>query len=181
MNTSNKDQNIVALVYGAIWAALIIICVPSVTFSIVASVLFILLLITAYILRKKSAENDFINNHMSYIIKTLWFSVFILPAITLTAAIIYMMPNIDNSAIMPCAQPLAEHLLENPDDAGMQTLYGYLLPCINNFIIGNKTVFFIATLIAALPIFTYMIYRLGKGTILVLQSKIHTNPKSWLK
>ena len=181
MNSPDKDQNTIAFMYGAIWATLILICIPSVAFSIVASILFIILLITAYVLRKKSTEGGFVNNHARFIIRTLWFVLFILPAITLTAAIIYMMPNIDNSAIMPCAQPLAEYLLENPEDTGMQTLYGYLLPCMDDFIARNTRVFLIATSIAALPLLIYMIYRLGKGTTLTLQSKTHANPKHWLK
>lgn len=181
MTVTEKQQNKVALFYGAAWASLILVCIPSITFAIVASILFFVLLIVAYIIRKKSVDGDFVNNHMRYIIKTLWFSLFILPAITLTVATIYMIPKLDNSSLMPCAQPLAEHLLENPDMADIQILYEYIEPCMHDYMMSNKAIFFIATLIAALPILIYMIYRFGKGTLLTFKSKTHNNPKSWLK
>jgi len=180
MTITDQEQNKVALMYRALWACLILVCIPSISFAIVASVLFLILIITAYIVKRKSEDSNFIHNHMQYIIKTVWFSIFIFPVVTITIATLYMMPNIDNTSIMPCAQPLADHLLANPDQADMQTMYGYIAPCMNDFMIGNKQVFLIATIIAGLPILIYMTYRLMKGTMLTLQSKIHANPKSWL-
>lgn len=180
-DVNEKEQTYVIWLYGAIWAAAILICIPSITFSIVASILFIVLLIAAYIMRTKADEGSLSYNHSSYIIRTLWFSIFILPAITMILASIYMLPNIDDSSILPCAQPLADHIIANPEDDSITKLYGFIKPCIRNFLFDNRQTFLIATLIAALPILAYLIYRLSKGTERALKGYRVANAKSWIK
>ena len=179
-NVSEKEQKNIIYLYGAAWASIIMACIPSVSFALVATVLFVLLLIVAYVMRSKSEIEGFNQNHTTYIIRSIWFGIFILPAFTLALAVIYLLPNYDPSAMSICAGPLYEHILANPDGTNMQTLYGFIAPCMPDFMRTNGQTFAISGLIAILPILIYLLYRFGKGTTLAMKGQEIKKPKSWI-
>ena len=178
--TNNKEQNNIVMLYGALWATIILLLIPKMAFAIVGSILLIILLIVSYIIKKKSSNDSLSHNHTSFIIRTIWFGAFILPVITITIAIIYLMPNYDPYAMSPCGIELAEYLSTHPADTSMNTLYGYIYPCMEGFMRDNGNVFLTSGLIAALPVLIYLVYRLLKGTIFSLKNKLITKPKSWI-
>ncbi|NQZ14422.1 MAG: hypothetical protein HRT94_06350 [Alphaproteobacteria bacterium] len=177
--TSKEQQKIVQL-YGALWACIILTCIPDVSFAIVATILFIILLITTYIVKKRSDEKSLTYNHTTYIIRGLWFGIFILPAVTVTIATLYLLPNYDPSVMNICAQPLAEHILNNPDDTDIRRLYAFIAPCMDGFMKDNMQVFLTAAIIAGTPIILYFLVRFGKGTLLALKGTPLEKPKSWI-
>ncbi|MAZ76684.1 MAG: hypothetical protein CMH31_05215 [Micavibrio sp.] len=177
---TEKEQKNIIYLYGAIWASIIMAFIPSISFTLVATILFIFLLIAAYILRSKSEALSFSNNHATYIIRSIWFGIFILPALTLTTAIIYLLPNYDPNAMTVCASPLYEHILANPESTDMQELYGFIAPCMPEFMRTNGQTLAISGLIAILPILIYLLYRFGKGTVLAMKGKEINKPKSWI-
>jgi uncharacterized membrane protein len=155
-------------------------CIPSVSFALIATILFFLLLIVAYVVRSKSDIESFSSNHTTYIIRSIWFGIFILPAFTLALAVIYLLPNYDPSAMNICAGPLSEHILANPESTSMQALYGFIAPCMPDFMHTNGQTFAISGLIAILPILIYLLYRFGKGTTLAMKGVEINKPKSWI-
>lgn len=177
---SDKEQKNIIYLYGAAWASIIMACVPSISFSLVATALFILLLIATYVMRSKSKIESFSNNHTTYIIRSIWFGIFILPAFTLALALIYLLPNYDPSAMNVCAPALSEHILANPDNTNIQTLYGFIAPCMPDFIRTNGQTFALSGLIGILPILIYLLYRFGKGTMLAMKGQKINKPKSWI-
>lgn len=179
MNNNNEQNNIVML-YGALWANIILLLIPKVTFAIVGTTLLIILLIISYIIKKKHEDNSFSKNHSTFIIKSIWFGAFILPALTLTIAIIYLLPNYDPSAMSACAQQLNTYILSNPQNTDMSILYRFIYPCMDNFMKDNGKTLLISGFIAALPVIIYLIYRFTKGTIFAIKNKLITKPNNWI-
>jgi len=175
-----KEQTKVVMLYGAAWACFILLCIPTLSFAVVATLLLILLLLSAYLIRRTSEKDSLTYNHTSYIIRGLWFGLFILPAITLGLALIYLLPNYNPSAMKICAQPLAEHILNNPDDTNIPRLYAFIAPCMNGFINDNMKSFLMAGMIAGGPVLLYLLARFGKGTIAALKGALLEKPKSWI-
>lgn len=179
-NLDDKEQKNIIYLYGGVWASIIMACIPSFSFTLVATILFIALLIIAYVLRTKTKEARFSINHTTYIIRSLWFGLFILPLFTLALALIYLLPNYDPSAMNICAPALSEYILANPDNVNMQTLYQFIVPCMPEFMRTNGQTFALSGLIAILPVLIYLLYRFGKGTLLAMKGQDVQNPKSWI-
>ena len=187
------NNNLIAQIYGAMWASLILLFIPhketwqatkkyapDPTFIMVASIFFALILIFCYLIRSKFKSNELKLSHINYTIRTLWFSVGIAPLATLPLAIIYMLPRMDNTALIPCSNDISKIVMSGNTNISVLQLHQLIEPCLNAFIHTNAKTFLIAHIIAGLPIFVYFIYRILKGTFLVLKNKAISNPKSWI-
>lgn len=174
---ANEQRNVIYL-YGAVWAAIIMSCVPSISYAVAAVMLFITILIAAYVMRSKT--EGFNRNHTTYVIRSLWFGIFILPALTLTAAIAYLIPNYDPTAVATCVPPIYDHILANPGNIDMKLLYDFMIPCMPEFMTKNGQTLTISGLIATLPVLAYLIYRFAKGTFLSMKGKEINKPKNWI-
>jgi len=177
--SDNKEQKTVVRVYGALCAAILFSVIPTISFAVLALVFFIGILIAAYVIRHKKEEDSLIRNHMSFIIVTLWVGIFILPALTLVAASIYLLPRYNPDPLNPCVQQISDSVLSNPEAANIVALNEMLMPCMDAFMAANYQLFLISALIAGGPIILYMGYRVFQGLSRALKGYRIAKPKSW--
>lgn len=180
-NPSDPDRRKAVQLYSVFGVSLVLMLVPNV-FAAVLSLLFLLgVLIAAYMMRGNG--ESLAGNHAGFIIRTIWISGFF-AILTLIAASLYMLPNIDHTLLDPCMQNItfhAERLLQNPDTmATIAEMESMLRPCIHDFIQSNYTVFGISLLIAAGPIVLYLIVRFTRGLARAARGYRVSHPKSWL-
>ncbi|HOO80903.1 MAG TPA: hypothetical protein PK513_00175 [Alphaproteobacteria bacterium] len=164
--------------YAALGASLILSVLPSVTAAGLSLVFFLGVLIAAYHMRGKVEEHSLIENHATFIIRTLWIGAFLtLPTMGLATA--YMMSGIDYAPFEVCAQALANKGVAWMESAGMMEVYGLVEPCVEGFITENKVLFINAVVIAGAPVVIYMTYRLIKGLSRASKGYRLAKPKGW--
>ena len=179
MTQENKEQKKIIQLYGAFGASLVLMLVPSAIVAMVASILFLGVLIAAYAMRKSCEKGSLCENHMTYIIRTIWIGS-LLSVLTMAVASAYMLPNIDNTPLEPCAQGLmsgAANLAANEDMIGLMNV---IRPCMDEFMSVNGQVFMIAMAISAVPVLLYFIIRFSRGLSRAISGYRVANPKSWL-
>ncbi|MCB1721080.1 MAG: hypothetical protein H6860_06225 [Rhodospirillales bacterium] len=164
--------------YAALGASLILSVLPSVTAAGLSLVFFLGVLIAAYHMRRKVEEHSLIENHATFIIRTLWigalFSLF-----TMGLATAHMMSGIDYTPFDACAQALASKGALWIESARMMEVYGLIEPCVEGFILGNKVLFINSVVIAGAPVVLYMTYRLIKGLSRASKGYRLAKPKGW--
>ncbi len=177
--TNNQEHNKVTQLYGAFGASLVLMLVPSVMVALAALLLFLGVLIAAYIIRSGAEKGSLCENHATFIIRTIWIGSFF-SAITLSIACTYMVENIDNNPMLACAESIlanAQTLMMSNDFMALANLVS---PCMDNFLAANNQVLMISMAIAALPILLYFILRFSRGISRALKGYRVSNPKSWL-
>ena len=178
MNEENTEQKKVIHLYSAFAASLVLMLVPSAMVALAASVLFLGVLIAAYVMRKACEPGSLCENHATYIIRTIWIGS-LFSVLTMAASSAYMLPNIDNTPLESCAQNLisgAGNLAENEDMAGLVNI---ITPCMDDFMRINSHVFIIAMAITAIPVLLYFLLRFSRGLSRAIGGYRLANPKNW--
>ena len=174
-----KDEKKPVLnLYAVLGVSLILSVVPSVPAAMLSLIFFLGLLIAAYRVRKNTKDKSYVENHATYIIRTLWIAAFI-SLITTALATIYMVARIDYSLFNPCADSLVNKGAEWLESAGFNDVYPLVQPCIEGFINANQTLILNSVFIAGAPILAYMAYRLIKGVLRAKGGYRLSNEKSW--
>ncbi|HBR67764.1 MAG TPA: hypothetical protein DEA55_00110 [Rhodospirillaceae bacterium] len=179
MNRNEQEQKEVIRLYSAFGASLLLMLVPSAAVAVFSALLFLGVFIAAYVMRKKSAPESLCENHATYIIRTIWIGGF-LSVLTMSAATAYMLPNIDNAPLEPCAASLvsqAQDLAKNEDIAALSRL---MQPCMDEFMHLNGRVFLITVAITAIPVMLYFLVRFWRGLSRANGGYRIANLKSWL-
>ena len=179
MDEKPQGQKVILNLYAAFGVSIILSFIPMVSAALLSFVFFLGVLIAAYQYRKKSEEHSLLENHATYIIRTLWITAF-LSLITTAAATAYMMRGIDYALFDSCAQALANKGVTWMENAGMADVYAVIEPCVEPFIRSNKTLLINAVIIAGGPLVLYMFYRLAKGVSRAIKGYRLSNAKSWL-
>ncbi len=162
-------------VYGAFAAVLVMSLIPHPIMALFAFALGIGVLLAAYNLRNKAEPEDLIENHMTYIIRTIWIgSLFML--ITTIVASIYVFTNLDYSSLDVCAQALAGG---GADLSDPMTAMAAFQSCQEDYLSDNSTLFMNGVVIAGLPILLYFGVRFFKGLRRASYAYRIANPKSW--
>lgn len=175
--SNDKETKTLNTVYGMLIALTVLSFVPNMTLATIVLLAFIVYLIALYVIKSKAEDDGLLENHCAFLIKTIWVtSLFSL--LTLTAALIYLLPIYDPSALNSCNANLFNALTTNPN-VGMADLQTMLQPCMDQFMSDNNTVFMTAALIAGGPIVIYFIYRLYKGGSRAFKGYRVANPKAW--
>lgn len=172
-------QKAVLNLYAAMGVTIILSILPFASAALAASVFFIGVLSAAYMLRGKAALESFLENHATYIIRTLWISS-LFAGITITLASFYMVGNIDYAPFESCAQKLSGMGLAAAESASFMQIYPYIEPCVDAFVSANHTVFINMTIIAGGPVIVYMAYRFFYGLSRARGGYRLANVKSWL-
>lgn len=94
----DKQKNLIIQLYAAFAAAIFLHFVPHSILGTMGLFLIVAVMIAAYFLRSKSEEHDLMDNHTTYIIRTIWIGSLYL-SIGVIAATILISPRIDQSAI----------------------------------------------------------------------------------
>lgn len=172
----NKEQKAINNIYALLCVSLLMGFIPIMTAALLALLMFTGALIGAYVIRSKADEHSLAANHMTFIIRTIWIaSLFALISTAIASA--YLLPNYDNSMLMACADQVVQNLGSGMTDPVL--LEEKLKPCMDDFMQANKSVFIIATIIAATPIVVYMGYRLAKGLSRAVKGHRIGDVKAW--
>ena len=177
-NEQPEGQKAILNLYAALGVSLILSVLPYPAAAVLSMVFFIGVLVAAYIIRKKVEEHSLVENHSTFIIRTLWIGAFF-SLVTTAIATAYMLNGVDYSQFQPCANNLAGKGLEWLENAGMMQVYAVTEPCMDSFLYGNKTLLMNAMIIAGGPIIIYMTYRMAKGVSRAMKGYRLSDAKTW--
>lgn len=175
--TDTSEQKTLNAVYGALAAMTVLSFVPHMTVATIALLLFIIIFIALYVVKSKAHKDGVVENHMIYLIRTLWI-VQLIAVITLTVACIYLLPLFDSSALEPCTNKVANMAMSDPN-INYQAMSDEIQPCMDQMMADNRTALLNATLIAGIPVLLYLLFRLFKGGSRALKGYRVANPKGW--
>ena len=169
--SENKEQKIVTNIYAVFCVSLLMMLVPLAQAALLASLMFIGIWIAAYVVRSKAEENSLTEDHMTYIIRTIWItSLFSL--ITVAIASAYILSVYDRSMMLNCAGNVTA-------EASMQAIQNAFAPCMDEFLHENMAYFINGTVVAAGPLVIYLAYRLAKGITRATKGHRIGDTKNW--
>jgi uncharacterized membrane protein len=174
-NKSPENTKIILGLYLCLTVSLLIGFIPVSSVSVLSLIIFTVTFIFAYVIRGKAEEGSITDNHMTFIIRTIWYASFILIPFAIAGAI-YLYSVIDNTPLYECMDKLAAN--GNLGSVQLDQLMMALRPCMEDFILKNKTFFVTGLLISTGPIIVYFFYRIIRGLSYILKGQIVTNPKS---
>lgn len=165
------------MVYGALAAMTVLTLVPIMSVAVVALVLFLLIFISLYIIRSKAETDSLVQNHMIYLIRTIWISS-LWSLVTMTLASLYLLPKYNDEALQPCVNDVMGVALDNPG-ANTKDMSDAMQPCMDDFMSDNHDTFMTAALIGGGPVLLYFLFRLFKGGARAVKGYRLANPKGW--
>lgn len=168
-----NEEKIIKNVYAAFVVSLFMTFLPNLPAAVIALVLFLGVMIAAYILRAKSGEESLMHDHMTFIIRTIWIAG-LFGLFTITTGSFYLLQNMDQTLLHVCAQQAIDS--GSTDVVAMSKM---IQPCMDDFVMANKGVFLTSTIISALPLIAYMLYRLAKGIARAAKGHRMGDNKSW--
>lgn len=175
--TTASEQKTLNGAYGALAAVTILTLVPIMSVAVIAILLFIMVFISLYIIRARAKEDSVVQNHMTFLIRTIWIVQFF-GIITITLASLYLLPAFDSSALQPCTDRVTNMIFDNPD-MDFKTMSDELQPCMDQMMEDNHDILIKSTLISGGPIILYLLFRLYKGGSRAVKGYRIANPKSW--
>lgn len=175
---TTPEQKTLYNLYALFGVSLVLCVVPYVSAAILCVVFFTILLISGYVIRGKAEEHSLVDNHATFIIRTLWIGALV-SLITTCIASAYMLGSISYDPFMPCAEKIAAMGPSTLESMGMMEVYALAEPCVEAFISFNKQALIVAVAIGALPPLLYLTYRFFKGVSRVAKGYRLANPKSW--
>lgn len=167
----DKEQKIVTNIYAALSVALLMSFVPMMSAAVLATLMFMGVLVASYFIRRKADPASLTADHMTFIIRTIWIASFF-ALITMGAAIAYVLNVYDPSSVAACANNLAGAI----DQASMMAA---IQPCMNEFMAANMRYFINGAIIGAGPVVIYFVYRLAKGLARAVKGHRIGDNKSW--
>ncbi len=173
-----KEQKTVIAVYGALCASLIVSCIPSLIMCFVSLVMFTGVLVVAYVIRGNALPESLAENHMTYVIRTIWITSLIVAVVT-TAGSLTLLPNINQDPAQPCIQEIVDKILSGVMP-GVEEMSAMMEPCKEAYMAANRMLFLITAIIAAIPVFSYLIVRIRRGFSRARGGYRLANPKAWL-
>jgi uncharacterized membrane protein len=175
--SANPDQKKVLRLYAAFGAALVLCIVPLFLAAMLSMGLFFGVLIAAYILRTDAGQGSFLENHMTYVIRTIWIGSFF-ALLTLTAGSIYLFKALDNAPLTLC---INEFMTMGPHTtaAQMQALMPLWTSCFEGYVQVNWQTFLISFIVVAGPILIYFIARYAHGLRRAMGAYRVNKPLAW--
>lgn len=172
------DKQKILNLYAILFISIALSMVPSGAVSVIALVFFLGAFIAAYIFRKQAEIHGLLENHMTYIIRTVWIAG-LFGAISTILASLYMIGRIDYAPITPCGDALAAQGIDALQTMGASEVMTILDPCMGPFWNANQMPFLTAAAIAALPVLAYVAYRFGKGIVRATKGYRLADPQEW--
>ncbi len=171
-----KEQNTINNIYAMLCVSLILGFLPLMTAAFLALFMFTAAMIAAYVVRRRAEEHSLAENHMTYIIRTIWIAS-LFGLVSTALASMYLLPNYDSTSLMACMDQVVNSMGGGVTDPSQ--LKDHMQPCMDQFMAENKVVFIKATIIAAAPIVIYMGYRMAKGLSRAVKGHRIGDVKSW--
>lgn len=179
MDEKPEGQKTILNLYAAFGVSVILSLLPSFSAALLSAVFFIGVLVAGYSIRGKAEHGSLVENHATFVIRTMWIAA-LLSLVTTGIATAYMMGRIDYFMFDPCANTLAGKGIAWMESAGVMEVYAIIEPCVAPFLDTNKTLLMNALLIAGGPVIIYMTYRIAKGVGRAMKGYRLANPKSWI-
>ncbi len=176
--SKNPEVKSIIRIYGAFVASLLMSFVPDPVFAVIAAVFFTGVLAAAYLVRRKAEPESLTENHMTWIIRTIWI-VCLFSLATIAAGGVYLWTQVDYSAIQPCAETAGDLVMARNGNIEARELVAIMEPCKRAFLDDNRIALIIATITAAFPLVLYLILRLTKGISRASKGYRLANPKEW--
>lgn len=174
---AKSDENRILTLYGALALSLILMLVPHWGAAFLSLVIFSAVLAIAYRWRRKAQPHDLMQDHMTFIVRTIWIGL-LLTFVTTMAGGIYMVMVMDQRPLETCSMQVAEMVLaNNMPDIGL--LGQMMQPCLIQFLQVNQQVMMMALLIAAILPLIYFAMRLSRGINRARGGHRIGNVKSW--
>lgn len=171
----NTEKKNVLRVYAAFGAALILSLVPTMFAAMFSLFLGTGVLVAAYIIRSKSDHGGLSENHMRFIIRTIWIgSLFAL--ITTAIGSAYLFFNLDNTPLTPC---LSGFLANAETITNLNGLKGAFGGCYEPYWVINAHTFIKSGIIVALPILVYFAARYARGLSRAMNGYRVAKPLAW--
>ena len=174
---ADPNQRKILRLYAAFGAALVLSVVPFILAALLSMILIFGVLIAAYILRTDTTPGSLVENHMTFIIRTIWIGSF-LALLTMTAGSIYLFQTIDNTPLDPCLQPLLD-IRSGQTLIDPYAVFNILRGCFDNYWVANIKTFIISGSIAAGPVLLYFIVRYARGLARAMDGYRVANPHFW--
>jgi uncharacterized membrane protein YfcA len=175
--SKNPEVKTIANVYGAFVASLLLSFVPDPVFAIVATIFFLGVLISAYLVRRGAEPESLTENHMTWIIRTIWIAG-LFAIVTIAAGGMYLWTQLDYTSIQSCASKIGDLVMQGGTPSTYEML-ALMEPCEEQFMHANRMALIISTIIAAGPLVLYLVLRLTKGIARAAKGYRLANPKEW--
>ncbi|MCB9989838.1 MAG: hypothetical protein H6867_00480 [Rhodospirillales bacterium] len=167
----NTEQKTVTNIYAMLTVSLLMSFVPMVSAAVLATIMFLGVMLYAYHVRSKAEPTSLATNHMSFIIRSIWIASFF-ALFTMSAACVYILSVYDPSAVQACA----DRMMSMSSEAAMMDA---MKPCMDEFMSANMAYFINGIVIGAGPIVIYFVYRLAKGLSRALKGHRIGDVKNW--
>jgi uncharacterized membrane protein len=174
---ATAEENRILNVYGALAFSLILMLVPHWAAALLSLIVFSGVLTVAYRLRRKAQPHGLMEDHMTFVVRTIWIGL-LLTFVTTVIGGLYMLVTMDQRPLQSCAAQAAEMLLANntPD---MNALNNVMQPCLTEFMQVNAQVMMMALLISAILPLIYFAMRIARGMGRARGGHRIGNVKSW--
>lgn len=179
METRNDPaKKTVMWAYALFGVSLLSALVPSIPAAAISLASGLGVLVMAYALRAPAEKDSLLENHMTFIIRTIWIGSFY-AMVFMIAASFYLLQNIDNVPLMPCIDKFINmgHTLDVMDPEGMFRAFE---SCRQAYWQENLKTFIVAGAIAAGPVLLFFILRYARGFSRAIKYFPVQNVKSWL-
>jgi len=162
--TEKTETSKVQQIYAAVIASFILNFVPDIFIQIIASLVFLGVFIALYVFRKLAEPESLIDNHMTFLIRTIWIGgVFVIIGTIL--GIVYFISSV---GLEEYAR-LGKMALENDEPGGIMDVYSNRYP--NEMRAG--------ILLTLGPGTIYLAYRFAKGLARAIKGYRIAKPLHW--
>ena len=177
-NVQHPQRKTILNLDAAFAVSLVLTTIPHGIIAIVALVFMIGVLVASYIIRAKAEPESLIQNHTTYIIRTIWIGSG-LAAITTTIGGLIMMNDINYDPFSPCANNLAAQGVEFAANATYTQIWDLASPCFDIFIQANMQPLITAGIITIVPVLIYFAVRFVRGLSRAIKGYRIANPRVW--
>ena len=165
-----EQKNIINALYAMIMASTILSFIPVIAAQLGALVLFLMVLIAAYVYKSKDDEDGLLHNHMTYLIRTIWIgSTFLVLA--MIVASFWIAGQSDNTALQSIVDQLGAGQMLNEET---------ITAAMKNYISDNQGLLLRVTLATIGPAMIYFVYRIANGFSRAWRGYRIAKPKGWL-
>lgn len=157
----DKERKNIIWLYAAFTAGFLMTFVPFAAMALFGTFLFLVVLIAAYIYRFRAEKDSLMENHATFLIRTMWIG-----SLYLTAGIIGAYLLADHSGIYALVRDI---------QSGMIPTETYLMSLFQDYVRANAVVF----LLTLGPGTLYFLYRFTRGFERAYKGYRVAKPKSW--
>lgn len=174
-NKKDKEHNLVLQMYGALGAAMILSLVPNYYAALLSLALGMAVLIMGYVIRAQRDQGSYGENHMTFIIRTIWIGSF-LALLVLVIGSVYLFNFLDNDPLLNCLDRFAamgDEIYE------WDVFRAVFRPCEQSYLDANLQTFIISGAIVGLPTLIYFSARFIRGLTRAFKGYRVSDPRSW--